>query len=289
MTIALTGLVLIALFPLVVEVSAQNTDVAVSDTVLVVLTDGSEIEGVLLEKNEETIVVRTSLQVVMTIPRDTIEFMTSAVGRRYLRYDPNVSRLMFAPTARAIGSGRGYVANYYLFFPFLAFGAGEHVSMAVGISLIPGSRAQIGYLAPKVTLFDSGSISVASGVIISKVLGDTVVGDDGSFGMAYGVTTLGSREMEVTVGVGAGFVNGDFSGSPTLVIGGDLQLSNRVKLMTENYLLFGSDDYKILSGGVRFFGRHLAVDIAMITTPDLLEQEGFPFLPFLDFTYSFGK
>ena len=286
--IVLSSFLLIALCVQVDEVLAQDTGIARSDTVLVVLVDGTEITGVVQKSTEKEIVIRTFLNAVMTIPRDSIASIEALSGRKYLRRDPNVSRLLFAPTARALGNGKGYFADYYLFFPFVAVGVGSHVNLAGGVSLIPGADGQLVYLAPKVTFHEAETISVAGGIIFSKFLGDGA-DDIPSFGMAYGVTTLGSTETALTVGLGLGFVDGDFADSPALMIGGEIQMSGTTKLISENYFIFGRDNFQLLSGGIRFFGRKLAVDIAMITSPDFLEGDGFPFIPFVGFAYNFGK
>jgi hypothetical protein len=49
------------------------------------------------------------------------------------------------------------------------------------------------------------------------------------------------------------------------------------------------EDGLLLSGGVRFFGERIAVDLALMTFPALLTAvDGFAFLPWLGFAYNFG-
>ena len=283
--IVLSSFLLIALCVQADEVLAQDTEIAPSDTVLVVLVDGTEITGVVQKSTEKEIVIRTFLNAVMDIPRNSIASIEALSGRKYLRRDPNVSRLLFAPTARALGNGKGYFADYYLFFPFVAVGVGSHVNLAGGVSLIPAADGQLVYIAPKVTFVQTEGASVAGGVIISKFLGE----DSDSFGLAYGVGTVGTSETALTVGLGLGFTGGDFAENPVLMVGAEYQVSNSTKLITENYVIFGQDNFQLLSGGIRFFGRKLAVDLAMITSPDFLEGDGFPFIPFVGFAYNFGK
>ena len=90
------------------------------------------------------------------------------------------------------------------------------------------------------------------------------------------------------------------------MLGGEVQLSNSVKLLTENYLFpyeehtylydAGTGTYEerwetryepVFSGGIRFFGQQLAADLALFTSPDLFGNgEGFPFIPWLGFAYN---
>ncbi len=286
--IVFTSLLLVALCIHTERAHAQDTEAAPADTVLVVLVDGSEITGVVLESSEDEIVLRTLLRAVMTIPRVSIVSIESISDRKFHRSDPNVTRLLSAPTARALGNGRGYFADFYLFFPFIAVGAGDHVNMAGGISLIPGLGGQFLYLAPKVTFTEKDKSSLAGGILINKYFGEGM-DDVPSFGMAYGVGTFGSTERALTLGFGLGFIDGDFADSPAFLIAGEFQMSESAKLITENYLIFGENDLQILSSGIRIFGRKLAVDLAMITTPQLVDGEGFPFIPFVGFAYNFGR
>jgi hypothetical protein len=74
-----------------------------------------------------------------------------------------------------------------------------------------------------------------------------------------------------------------------LLIGGETQVSNSAKLITENWIFTGGDGTILFSGGIRFFGETLAVDLALITTAEAFEGHGFPFIPWVDFSVFFGK
>jgi hypothetical protein len=50
---------------------------------------------------------------------------------------------------------------------------------------------------------------------------------------------------------------------------------------------FGSET-KFLSLGIRLFGRKLAADFALML-PTNVDLEGFPFIPWIGFTYNFGS
>jgi hypothetical protein len=205
------------------------------------------------------------------------------VEGRYRRVDPNRTRLLFAPTARPVGHGRGYFADYWLFFPFVAVGVGESVTLAGGISLIPGTD-QLIYAAPKVTLLNREDVSAGVGILAGTSTGSSDYG-----GLLYGIGTFGRSERAVSLGVGFAFGNGEMEERPVIMLGGELQVSGSVKLLTENYLVVGVKDGLLTSAGVRFFGDRLAADLGLMTLPALLdEMEGFPFIPIVGFAYNFG-
>jgi len=68
-----------------------------------------------------------------------------------------------------------------------------------------------------------------------------------------------------------------------VLFGGDVQVSNSAKLLTENWIYTGEENFVMFSGGIRFFGENMAVDFGLITWDELLSDGGFPFVPWVDF------
>lgn len=250
--------------------------------------DGSELIGTVEAEEQDTVRFRTAGGLRLAMPRSQIRSITELPGRfedgRYLRPDPNYTRLLFAPTARPLKNGQGYFSAYEVFFPFLAVGVGDILTLAGGMSLFPGASAQLFYLAPKATVYNSDKLSLAGGVLYLNAT--TGFEDFEGAGIVYGVGTYGTGEAAATAGLGWGFFGDDFANDPILMLGGELRVSNSVKLVSENWFPPGSEAYP-LSLGVRFFGDRLAADIALIY-PAGADMEGFPFMPWLGFAYNFG-
>ena len=104
-------------------------------------------------------------------------------------------------------------------------------------------------------------------------------------GIVYGVGTYGSHDAALTAGLGWGFAEGEVSNKPVLMLGGELRVSNSVKLLTENWFPPGTDIF-LYSFGIRFFGESLAADLGFIGSSK--GWGGFPFIPWLGFAYNFG-
>jgi hypothetical protein len=68
-----------------------------------------------------------------------------------LGLDPNYSRLLFSPTGRPLRKGDGYFSDYELVFPGVAVGVTDHLSIAGGVSIVPGLRLseQVAYVSPR--------------------------------------------------------------------------------------------------------------------------------------------
>ncbi len=268
---------------------AQAQDQQEAQPVRIVLVDGSRLVGMILEEADDAIRFRTASGVEMTLPRDQIKAVETMRGAMedgdFVRYDPNRTRLFFAPTARSQRSGQGYFALYEVFFPYVSVGVGNVASLGGGITLIPGSPEQLMYGAAKFTLYERRNMAFAAGAFAA-----TNTGADGSAGFVLGVGTFGPPNRALTLGVGFGFGNGDFEETAVFLIGGEVQLSNNVKLISENYVIPSIEDAVLVSGGIRFFGERLAADFSLATIPAILDEtEGFPFLPWIGFAYNFGR
>ena len=75
--------------------------------------------------------------------------------------------MFFAPTARTLEHGKGYVADYYLFFPIVAYGVTDRITVAGGMSILPAVK------------FDTADVSVAGPDVVAQAVPFAVL-DDGT-------------------------------------------------------------------------------------------------------------
>jgi len=213
--------------------STQDTDWS-DPSILQKLTlrDGSVLHCRLQEARFDTLIVETLSGLRLEIPDDQILRVARMEGEiregEFRRYDPNGTRLFFAPTGRRLERGRGYFADYFLFFPSAAIGVTDYLSLAGGFSIIPGASSQIHYVAPRVRFPLSRTAGIAGGLLHLAIPEDT---DDITLG--YAVLTIGDAGSAVTVGGGAQ-LQSDSDHNAILLVGGKAQLSNRTKLISSS-------------------------------------------------------
>lgn len=109
-------------------------------------------------------------------------------------------------------------------------------------------------------------------------------------GAAYGILTVGGAERNGSVGLGWGFAQGEATTSPLINASYMARVGRRVGLVTENWLFIppkGDPAVGILSGGVRFFGEKMAVDLALWVPVG--EDATFFAIPYVDFVIKFGQ
>lgn len=279
-----TAWILTFVIILAIPVWAGPQSPGLGKTVRIVLKDESELIGTVLAEDAMSIQFRTLSGVEMVITKDKIASIEAVevVGGKAVRLDPNRTRLFFAPTARPLRAGEGYFSVYEILLPYFAVGVTDFLAIGGGISLVPGASNQLFYVAPKVTPFRAKNIDLAAGMLYMAPLSSA--GDH--VGIVYGLGTFGTRRKALSVGLGWGFTGEGFANQPILLIGGELQVSNSVKLISENWIPFGWE-HKILSLGIRLFGRKLAADFALAVLTGV-DMGGFPFIPWIGFTYNFG-
>lgn len=197
--------------------------------------------------------------------------------------NPNPTRLLFAPTAFALPRGQGYFSDYYIVLPGIAYGVTDRVSIGGGVSLIPGAGSQqLLYFTPKVQVARREGAALAVGGLFAAIpnfgLDDDGRRDTKSFGLLYGVGTVGSADNNATLGVGFGYVGRTFSSRPAVMLGGQTRVTRRVALVSENYFVPGAYDGALVSYGVRLMGEQLAFDLGFFNLTSGLIFPGVPYV-----------
>ena len=195
---------------------------------------------------------------------------------RFDRADPNGTRLFLSPTGYTMGQGTGRVGTYAI-LPTVAYAPSDLVDVQA-FSSIPmdvdgsGGNGSVGVygVGLKSRVYRTERVAVAVGATAFSLYG---VETGGAFvGTVYGAATFGTAEQSVTLGLtglygaaadaGVGLAEG-----AAVSLGLARQVSNSVKLISENHLGFGTAG---AAGGtltgVRFFGDRLSADLALVAT-----------------------
>jgi hypothetical protein len=248
---------------------------------VITLRDGSSLVGRIVGVGADSVDFQTGIGRVPVAISDVREIMETDSDRmkdgRYWFPNPNVTRLFFGPTGQMLKRGEGYFSDYQLFFPGVAFGITDNISMGGGVSILPvGFDEQVYYLTPKVGGSFGKKVHLAAGVLFAGTGG-------GTGGVGYGVGTIGDGDGSTTLGLGWGFAGGEIENRPVAMVGGEKRVSRRIALVTENYLLPVSENNLVYSFGLRFMGEKLTVDLAIFNVSGS-EIIG---IPFVDFVFRF--
>ena len=178
----------------------------IQDSLVVVeLKDGSNLKGLIVRQDVDKIYFKTIGGMETTVPKSMIGSIKplsgKVVGGTYQRYDPNYSRLLFAPTARPLKQGDGYFSDYYVFFPGISYGITNNITLMGGFSFLPGAPLdeQLLYVAPKISINVNDKIAIAAGALLANV-------NEVAAGIGFMVATYGERDRSLTLGLGLGYI-----------------------------------------------------------------------------------
>ncbi len=246
------------------------------------LKDGSTIFGRVVSVTADTVSLQTSGAGFIQLPlasikdvqeRKVVDFHEG----EYWFPNPNSTRLFFAPTGQMLQQGEGYVSDYLLFFPGVAYGVTDNFTIGGGVSLLPAAvDEQLYYLTPKVGVSIAERVHLAAGVLFAG-------GKGGTGGIGYGVATFGDGNASASIGGGYGFAGGKIESKPVAMVGGEIRVSPRIGFVTENYLLPISDNNILYSFGIRFMGEKLTTDLALFN----VSGSNVIGIPFVDFVFRF--
>jgi hypothetical protein len=264
---------------------------APSDTLYEIrLRGGESYVGHVVSVEGDRVTLETVSGVRVELSRDRIASAKPALGRvvngSFWREDPNRTRLFFSPTGRSLRAGDGYVGVYEVYVPFVSYGITDRVMIAGGSPFYLGLTGEITppfYVGPKVQLVSRPGFEGSVGALAVFTPGDS---QDKTFGIAYGVGTVGDADNAVTGGLGWGYVGTDFSARPVALLAGETRVSRGLKLISENLFVPGETGL-IYSAGIRFFGERLSADAGLAGFTG--DGETFCCLPLVNFVYHFGK
>ncbi len=249
---------------------------------IVTIDDGSTLRGRIIEIGDEKIKFKTKHGII-TISVFEITSLELILDEQikngeYWYPNPNSSRLFFAPTGRMLKQGEGYFADYYIFFPTLTLGITNNITIGGGVTLIPGlgPGEQALFFTPKVGIKTSKKMDLAIGALAVKLVEDAP-----SLGILYGVSTYGSLDKSITLGLGYGYFGNKLADKPFIVLGGEIRTHKTLSLVTENWSIPGVD-VPLISLGLRFIGENESVDFALIFTSGNRR-----ITPYIDFVYKF--
>lgn len=264
---------------------------------IVECTDGNEFTGTIISEDSTGITLKTSIYGDLHINTRNIKKRKEIaserlVGGEYWFGNPHATRYFFGPNVYGLKKGEGYYQNTWILLNQVNYGITNYLSLGGGIMplfLFAGSPTPV-WLTPKLSVpVVRDKFNLGAGVLFAHVLGD-----GSSFGIAYGASTFGNRESNLTLGAGWGFSaydsNWDWADRVTLMLSGMTRVGKKTYLITENYYLnLGEgDSFGIIMLGGRSVQKRLAIDYGLVL-PLGTDLGEFLAIPWLSITLPFGN
>lgn len=254
-------------------------------------TDGNEYIGVVVERTAEFVRMKTDNLGEIIIKTTDIKKITEisqvklADGTYWLD-NPQSTRYFWAPNGYNLKSGEGYYQNVWIFFNQAVFGLTDHFSAGIGVIptfllAVPSTPAWITakFSVPVV----ENKVNLGAGALVGTIIGEESTG----FGILYGISTFGSKDRNLNIGLGWGYAGGEMANNPTVNISAMIRTGARGYFLTENYLIGTSEEFAIITMiGGRQIIRRMGLDYGL-AIPLGSEMDSFVAIPWLGLTIPF--
>ena len=201
--------------------------------------------------------------------------------------NPQATRYFWSPNGYGLKPGEGYYQNIWIFFNQVSVGLTDNFSIGGGtipLFLFAGAPTPV-WITPKISIpVSKDNFNIGAGALAGTVLGV----DHSGFGILYGITTFGSRDTNLSIGLGYGYIGGEFSKTPAVNISGMVRTGKKSYLMSENYFLTSGDNtILLLSFGGRWMIGKAGLD-GFLLIPTSSNIDRFFAIPMLGITIPFG-
>lgn len=281
--------IIVSFLILFISTSAQNQ----KDSALIRIetTDGNEYVGTVSHENDERILFSTKNLGEISIQKTDIkskEFLEiSQVKDDAIWFaNPQSTRYFWSPNGFGLKQGEGYYQNIWVLWNQFALGVTDNFS--VGGAMVPlflfGGAPTPMFATAKFSIpVEKEKINLATGVIAGTIVGESETG----FGIVYGLSTFGTHDNNLSVGVGYGFGAGGWIPAPLINLSGMIRLSSQWYLLSENYYVNLDGFGAAVSLGGRWIIKKAALDFGFVLP--VSENSGFIALPWLGFSIPFGN
>lgn len=253
--------------------------------------DGNTFIGHVEDKSTSTIFLETSNLGLLQISIVDIKSMVLVESRQivegeYWADHPQSTRYFWQPNGYGVKQGEGYYQNVWILFNQFSVGVTDNFLLGGGfmpLFLFGGGPTPF-WLTPKFSIpLAKDKVNLAAGALLGYVVGGEV-----GFGIPYGALTLGSRDRNVSFGLGYGYAGGSWASAPTITISSLIRTGKKSYFMTENYLIGGSSQnlMLIMVGGRRIVGKKTGIDFGAVV-PFTTSMESMVIIPWLGITVAF--
>lgn len=252
---------------------------------------GNVYVGTIVSEDRETITIK-SREGTFTLQREEVVAYGPYAELSQIQresYHLQSTRYYFGPNGYGLRQGEGYYQNVNIFFNSVSYGITDNFSMGGGLVplfLFGGLDTPTPiYILPKFSFpIVKDKLNLGAGALIGTLLGGGETGA-GFVGTVYGIGTFGTRNKNLSIGLGYGFVDDSFASTPTVSISGSVRISEKSYLMTENYLI---DGFAVGILGGRTVWESVSLDYGLILPYSVLGDGGFAAIPWLSLIVPFG-
>ncbi|MBA4409105.1 MAG: hypothetical protein Q8S54_19585 [Bacteroidota bacterium] len=257
--------------------------------------DGNEYIGKIIDRSADKIRIKTEkLGEISILNKDVqkITEVTTVVVKdgTYWFDNPQSTRYLWAPNGYSLKKGEGYYQNVWILGNQAIYGITNHFSAGLGVIplfLFAGAPTPVWITAKYTVPVVENKINLGTGALLGTIIG-VGAGTDNYAGILYGISTFGSKDKNLSIGMGWGFAGGEMASRPTININGMIRTGAKGYFITENYFIATPDNFMVLmSLGGRRIIKNVGLDFGAFI-PLGGDIGSFVAIPWLGFTIPFG-
>jgi hypothetical protein len=280
---------LLCLLPFFMMAQPQTDSTALTR---VEMNDGNEFIGHIVSQDTSILILQTDKLGNLTFNKKDIVKITpihteNIKKGEYWFENPQSARYLWSPNGYGLKKGEGYYQNIWVLFNQVSYGVTNYFSVGAGILpvFLFGGGATPVWITPKFSIpVVKDKFNVGAGALVGTVLGESGTG----FGLLYGLTTAGSRDMNISIGVGYGVSGSGWAKSPLISLSALARTGARGYLITENYYInLDGETLVLISAGFRWVIKKAGLDFGLVM-PVAADLTFFA-VPWLGITIPFGK
>jgi len=237
----------------------------------IITNNGNKYSGEILSSDSSHLKIRTVELGEITILKkniNTIHVATRENQRREFQTSdhPQNTRYFFSPNGYGLKKNQGYYQNVWVMVSNFVYGLSDNFSVGGGLVpmfLFAGAPTPVWVTAKMSFPVEKNKINMGAGAVIGTVL----TGEEGNhgFGMLFGIATLGSKQKNISLGIGYGYAGGHWANSPLINLNAMIRIGRKGYFITENYLVkIDQDMMAMLSAGGRQLISRVGIDYGLI-------------------------
>ena len=256
-------------------------------------TDGNTYRGQILSRDSLIILfnlerfgehsfLKTEIKKLEPLDKEKV------VDNEYWMDNPQATRYFFSPNAYGLKKGEGYYQNVWVMVNSFAVGVTDYFSIGGGVVplfLFAGSPTPV-WSTPKFSIpVARDKFNLGGGALMGTVLGE----EDTGFGILYGRSTLGSKDKNVSLGLGYGYAGGSWAKAPMINLNTMIRFGPKGYFISENYFIQTEGTTALI---FTLGGRHIIQNAGLdygLVIPIISDMDSFIALPWLGITIPFGK
>ena len=253
--------------------------------------DGNNYVGTIVMQDASTITFRSETLGVIVLQKSNVRRMDMVSGTQskdgtYWFENPQASRYFWQSNGYGVKAGEGYYQNVWILFNHVTYGITDNFQIGAGVVplfLFAGSSTPV-WLNPKFSIpVAKDRFNLGIGALVGTVIG----AESPVFGLLHGTGTLGTRDRNISLGIGYGYADGELTEVPAISLSGMWRTGEKGYLLTENYYIHAGDETVLLLffGGRRMLGR-ASLDFGAMFPTNAGEAI---FIPWLGIGIPFGR